>query len=352
MLIDTKERLKRSAKPMEGAQRTTQGEADSSADRVKKTNLENLKKKLMPIKAEDLIVPGAGVLSTGINAVTQINQNKRERRHAIYMYDRQRADALADYQMQNEYNHPSAQMERLKQAGLNPNLVYGSGATTEGGSVRSSSAPSWSPEAPKVDLQTPVMGFYDAQIKQAQVDNLRADNTVKQQEAFLKAAQTIDTLASGDTKQFDLALKGELKETTIEAAKAALAQTEASTGNTLAHTKATLDANDRAAALQASTLQQALENILNSRKARAKTDADIRHIEQIIENLKKDQKLKQLDIDLKEKGIQPSDNIVMRMIARILERLPELKTHTNPLYKYDQRRSWDFLTPPSFKKDH
>lgn len=46
---------------------------------------------------------------------------------------------LADYQFQlnqqqwaaeNEYNSPGAQMQRLKSAGLNPNLVYGSGAVT------------------------------------------------------------------------------------------------------------------------------------------------------------------------------------------------------------------------------
>lgn len=294
-------------------------------------------------KLIDLAIPGAGVLSTGINAVTQVNQNKQSRRHAVYMYDRQRADALADYQMQNEYNHPSAQMERLREAGLNPNLVYGNGATAEGGSIRSSNAPSWSPDAPKIDLQQPIMGYIDAQIKQAQIDNLRVINTVQQQEALLKAAQTLDTLASKDTKNFDLGLKTELKETTIEAAKAALASTEA-------HTKTALDANDRAAALQASTIQQALENILNSRKARAKTDAEIRHINQQIENLKKDNKLKQLDIDLKEKGIQPSDNIVMRMIARILDNMPAMKTKANPLYKYDERPAWNFFSPPSFKK--
>lgn len=297
----------------------------------------------MPIKAEDLIVPGAGVLSTGINAATQINQNKQTRRHAIYMYDRQRADALADWEMQNEYNHPSAQMERLREAKLNPHLVYGNGATAEGGTVRSSNAPSWSPDAPKIDLNTPVMGFYDAQVKQAQIDNLRVMNTVQQQEALLKAAQTLDTLASKDTKNFDLGLKTELKETTIEAAKAALASTEA-------HTKTTLDANDRAAALQASTLQQAVENILNSRKSRAKTDAEIRHINQQIENLKKDHRLKELDISLKEKGIQPSDNIVMRMLARIIDNLPAAKVKANPLYKYDDRPAWNWWSPPSFKK--
>lgn len=34
------------------------------------------------------------------------------------------------WNLQNAYNDPSAQMQRLKNAGLNPNLVYGKGATT------------------------------------------------------------------------------------------------------------------------------------------------------------------------------------------------------------------------------
>lgn len=42
----------------------------------------------------------------------------------------QRDWAVADWNKQNEYNHPSAQMERLREAGLNPNLVYGSGNAT------------------------------------------------------------------------------------------------------------------------------------------------------------------------------------------------------------------------------
>lgn len=47
---------------------------------------------------------------------------------------------LIDYQ--NEYNTPSAQMRRLQEAGLNPNLVYGSAAPT--GVSGNASAPSGS----------------------------------------------------------------------------------------------------------------------------------------------------------------------------------------------------------------
>lgn len=36
--------------------------------------------------------------------------------------------AMQSWQLANDYNHPIQQMERLKAAGLNPNLVYGSGS--------------------------------------------------------------------------------------------------------------------------------------------------------------------------------------------------------------------------------
>lgn len=36
--------------------------------------------------------------------------------------------AMKSWQLANDYNHPIQQMERLKAAGLNPNLVYGSGS--------------------------------------------------------------------------------------------------------------------------------------------------------------------------------------------------------------------------------
>ena len=38
------------------------------------------------------------------------------------------AMAMKSWQLANDYNHPIQQMERLKSAGLNPNLVYGSGS--------------------------------------------------------------------------------------------------------------------------------------------------------------------------------------------------------------------------------
>lgn len=42
--------------------------------------------------------------------------------------DEANAMAMKSWQLANDYNHPIQQMERLKAAGLNPNLVYGSGS--------------------------------------------------------------------------------------------------------------------------------------------------------------------------------------------------------------------------------
>lgn len=61
-----------------------------------------------------------GALSAGWNALVGQNQSKSLMR---YQYElNQQA-----IEQQNRYNSPIAQMERLRQAGLNPNLVYGNG---------------------------------------------------------------------------------------------------------------------------------------------------------------------------------------------------------------------------------
>lgn len=75
----------------------------------------------------------------------------------------------------NAYNAPAAQMSRLKDAGLNPNLVYGSGVTGN----TSANLPKY--QVPRVDYNyrpvnlTGMLSFYqDTMLKQAQYDNLKA----------------------------------------------------------------------------------------------------------------------------------------------------------------------------------
>ena len=64
---------------------------------------------------------GLGLVDTAVNVAMTERQNRLNREENERNYERN----VDFWQMQNEYNHPAAQMARLREAGLNPNLVYG-----------------------------------------------------------------------------------------------------------------------------------------------------------------------------------------------------------------------------------
>ena len=78
---------------------------------------------------------GGGLISGGLGAISSIFSNKaqskendRMRDWNEYMYDKQYENNIKLWKMQNKYDLPSAQKQRLIDAGLNPDLMYsGSG---------------------------------------------------------------------------------------------------------------------------------------------------------------------------------------------------------------------------------
>lgn len=121
------------------------------------------------------LAAGAGLLGQGLNAYTTGRMNKRAERFSREMYAQQRQDALSDWNMQNAYNDPSAQMARLKAAGLNPNLVYGNGAAAQVAQSAPRSSQSHQPrfQAPQFDLGG--VAFQALQAKQLQSNISRTD---------------------------------------------------------------------------------------------------------------------------------------------------------------------------------
>ena len=82
-----------------------------------------------------------------------------------------------NWQLQNEYNSPAAQMARLQEAGLNPNLVYNGGsATTAAGSM----APAASPGTPNIPdygkyahgFAASMSGLLDQALKAANIEKV------------------------------------------------------------------------------------------------------------------------------------------------------------------------------------
>lgn len=276
----------------------------------------------MPLPLIPLIAAGAGLLNTGINAASTAANNKQTRKHQIAMYKMQRQDNLSDYSMQNDYNSPRAQMARLRESGLNPNLVYGNGAANNAAPVRSAEVQTWNPQAPQFDLSGPVNdgigAYYDMQIKKATIDNLQAQNTVITDEAALKKAQTLATLSSTgktnvDTESaaFDLQMKNLTQNYDLQFRQGMVAKQSADT-------QYTLDENERKQAMQQPNLQAAAEAILRSRAERAQSAAQRLQILAQIKNLNNDTQLKQLDIDLRKMGVQPNDPLWSRVLGRVL----------------------------------
>lgn len=82
-----------------------------------------------------------------------------------------------NWRLQNEYNSPAAQMARLQEAGLNPNLIYNGGsATTAAGSM----APAANPGTPNIPnyghyaqgFAASMSGLLDQALKAANIDKL------------------------------------------------------------------------------------------------------------------------------------------------------------------------------------
>lgn len=120
---------------------------------------------------------------------------------AQYQWDKN----LEMWNMQNEYNSPSAQMQRFQAAGLNPNLIYG-----KGNSGNSSTLPQYS--APRMQSVTMQPEFFDMgnalsflsqyqdwRIKSAQEENIRQDTENKrvQSEDLWKALINLYSSNSG-----------------------------------------------------------------------------------------------------------------------------------------------------------
>ena len=98
------------------------------------------------------LTAASGVVGGAIDWIANKQQTDQSESWSQNMYNQERKNALADWNMQNAYNSPAAQMQRFKQAGLNPNLIYGRGDSGNAGAVSQASPPSVSRAPYRSDL--------------------------------------------------------------------------------------------------------------------------------------------------------------------------------------------------------
>ena len=144
-----------------------------------------------------MITAGGSLLSNLLGFGSQAATNKAQMQLAEYQYEKN----LEMWNRQNEYNLPSAQRQRLLDAGLNPALMYGSGHISN----TASDAPSY--DAPHLGAYTnfgdfgasaSISAYLSASKSVAEIDNIEEDTNVKewnQQLVQMQRYQIINDIA-------------------------------------------------------------------------------------------------------------------------------------------------------------
>lgn len=127
-----------------------------------------------------LIIAGISAASAAYGAYQTNKTNKKNAQNERDLWEKNRKANLEDVRSQNLYNSPQQQMQRLREAGLSGNLVYGNkGVAQAGAMVKSSQGGTPNLVAPNLDSVGGIaQGFMDTRLKQAQTDNVQA-NTLK-----------------------------------------------------------------------------------------------------------------------------------------------------------------------------
>lgn len=148
------------------------------------------------------------------NAATGILGNVLNNRYAKKQLERQNEFNKEMWALDNAYNSPAAQMERLRAAGLNPNLVYGNGSA-----VNTSKGPVRSDDYLKVPSPTGDLGsilgdslatFQDVRMKEAQIDNIQAQTDNTNARTTTEGANTVLKRVLGEDKSWDVRMKSDL----------------------------------------------------------------------------------------------------------------------------------------------
>lgn len=124
------------------------------------------------------------------NAFSQGAQNRKTREWNEQMYERQKNDNLNFWNMNNSYNSPEQQMQRMMKAGLNPAQMYGSGTSggTSGGAPNAPSPMSYRPEAPTLNLPQVVDSYFNVQTQMQRLSNEKQMGNNLAADALLKTA--------------------------------------------------------------------------------------------------------------------------------------------------------------------
>lgn len=265
------------------------------------------------------IAAGAQLAGAGVNALQTGNLNRKNRAFTEYMYNKQVQSNRDFADAQNHYNSPEAVMQRNKEAGLNPNF----GLVDSAGSAGAPAASIQSPDVGNFQYESPrsgdAIGNAGNSIAQYQMfernrlvnEGLELDNANKATQNELYNQDLI-------IKQFNAQIRGieftgyenyydKLKQGQLDAL-------DISNKQARANLTYSFNQEERNAAKSSSDLKEAAARVLTMKIGREEA-------EQRIKNLKKDEEIKSLEIEMRNLGVQPGSKDWMYALGMLIRHL-------------------------------
>lgn len=252
----------------------------------------------------------SGLFGLGSNIASNIGAKRREadaRKFNERMERDRRAYDTQQWERLMAYNHPLQQMDRLAQAGLNPNLIYGSSPGSAVGNLSSSpTGKAVTGQAPAYKIDNAMVPFMNAKVQQAQANNM---NTA----AMKNVAQS--NLSDAQTKKLQGTLSSDI--------------TIAEEGAKQAKTKTYMDR---------------LQSIAASLPGKGLIAKSMAEVDQAILTRDKQEleiAVSKLNSDLAKRGIKTNDPLATRVMATLLD-----IDLSKPLTKEHAKKIKEFMKDP------
>ena len=265
---------------------------------------------------------GGSLLNNNANQKAVEAQNRGNMELAKYQNDRN----MELWNMQNSYNAPSAQMARYKEAGLNPNLIYGSGSSA------GVAPPPPKTEAPQLQaysrndfgLAQASETALSSMLSVQQLENLKAQNAAVKASANKTNLEAAGLVISNSRNDILRRIAEETQESVIEGII-----TDTRTKN-LRNDIGQID-------FQAKNLSLKIaKDLYDAGMPIATAQAKLSQIETSVANMKQNMDFAKFEQDLKRIGIYPGDQLWERILGRVVEGLfggNAIKNFLNPFKK-------------------
>lgn len=246
----------------------------------------------------------AALAQMGSGLIARNESKKSAQRNlwnALAISEKEFQQNLQMWHLQNQYNTPGQQMARLQQAGLNPNLVYGSGNVSGNQSGAPPQYRGRTTDMSYTPLQIPDMlsMYQNFAMRQAQINNVKAATEATRTKTVNEAIRTglLETL--GKKSIFELDRDQQLAPYQVDSAKSASEKARTSVSVEMQRLK-NLSVDEQI-------------KILN--QAYAQKRLSIQDVE--LEKKQAEAVFLKYKNDLREHGIHEGDNILLRMIIRM-----------------------------------